>query len=38
MMNLQGKGRGTAALAHDLLREVCGLPLPERQAAGGEDG
>lgn len=30
IMNLQGQDLGTAALVHDLLREVCGLPLPER--------
>ena len=29
IMNLQGQSLGTATLAHDLLREVCGLPLPE---------
>jgi CubicO group peptidase (beta-lactamase class C family) len=35
IMNLQGQALGTAALANDLLREVCGLPLPEKHA--GED-
>jgi hypothetical protein len=30
IMNLQHKGLATQALAHDLLREVCGLPLPAR--------
>jgi CubicO group peptidase (beta-lactamase class C family) len=35
IMNLQGKDLGTAALARDLLREVCGVPLPGRPAAGG---
>lgn len=30
LMNLQHKDLATQALAHDLLREVCGLPLPQR--------
>jgi hypothetical protein len=30
IMNLQGKALGTHALANDLLREVCGLPIPAR--------
>ncbi len=30
IMNLQGQGLDTAALAHDLLKEICELPLPER--------
>lgn len=29
IMNLQGQALGTATLANDLLREVCGLPLPQ---------
>jgi CubicO group peptidase (beta-lactamase class C family) len=37
IMNLQGKNLGTDALAHDLLREVCGLPLPERHGEAGSD-
>jgi CubicO group peptidase (beta-lactamase class C family) len=36
ILNLQGQKLGTAELAHDLLREVCGLPLPERRP-GGDD-
>src|SRR5450432_1665597 len=28
IMNLQGQNLGTATLANDLLRDVCGLPLP----------
>ena len=36
IMNLQGQALGTAGLANDLLREVCGLPLPAKQAGGNE--
>ncbi len=28
IMNLQGQGLGTTALANELLKEVCGLPIP----------
>jgi CubicO group peptidase (beta-lactamase class C family) len=36
IMNLQGQKLGTAALANTLLREVCGIPLPEAAAGGDE--
>ena len=37
IMNLQGQALGTAALANDLLREACGLPLPANSGAGSEE-
>lgn len=33
VMNLQGQTLGTQALANELLREVCGLPIPGRRVA-----
>jgi CubicO group peptidase (beta-lactamase class C family) len=33
IMNLQGQALGTASLAHDLLREVCGVSPIERRGA-----
>ncbi|HEX3872072.1 MAG TPA: serine hydrolase domain-containing protein, partial [Pirellulales bacterium] len=33
VMNLQGQDLGTDSLAVELLREICGLPLPERRGA-----
>jgi CubicO group peptidase (beta-lactamase class C family) len=37
IMNLQGKDLETHALANDLLREVCGLPIPERRPRVGKN-
>jgi CubicO group peptidase (beta-lactamase class C family) len=31
--NVQGQGLGTEGLAHDLLRALCGLPLPEKHSS-----
>lgn len=37
IMNMKGQELGTGALADALLREVCGLPLPERGASLGDN-
>ncbi|HWB01093.1 MAG TPA: serine hydrolase domain-containing protein [Pirellulales bacterium] len=36
VMNLQAQGLNTDALANALLREICGLPLPERAGVAAE--
>ncbi|HQU44201.1 MAG TPA: serine hydrolase domain-containing protein [Pirellulales bacterium] len=36
IMNPQGKELGTHALANDLLREVCALPIPQRRPGASQ--